>query len=105
MDDFNRGMTANQGLQMLCQLIRELASVLFLCILVVPHNGAALLLDGGSVNVIAIVCHDLLHSRHPLLVLDFKELFPALFLAGLQPVAALCSDPEVFLLHESVVKH
>lgn len=73
--------------------------MLLFCILVVPNNGATSCFNYGTVNVLAVCWHYRSNSLHPLLALNFEELFP-LFSAIHEPIAAFGWDPEIFLLHQ-----
>ena len=85
---------------MLSKLVGEFTTMFLFGVLIVPHDSARLLIYNGTINILAVLSHQLFHSRHPLLVLYFEKFAPLLFLVCLKPVATLSSNPKVLLLHQ-----
>ena len=73
--------------------------MLLLGVLVIPDNRASALLNYRSIDVFTVLAHELPYGCHPLLILDFEQFAPVLFVCH-EPVSAFRGDPKVLLLHQ-----
>ena len=99
VNNLNWRIATQELLKLLDKFICRFRAVLILGVFVIPNNRATALLYDCSVNIFAVLFHDLPNGLHPLFVVHGKELDP-FFFVGLKPVATFSCNPEVVRFHQ-----